>query len=250
MKMSAEFEGQIGIVTGAARGLGFATAELMAQRGAKVILVDIDVAGVEKAAAVLQNAGHAAHAVALDLSNEDEHPRLHAAIQEFGAGRVDVLVNNAGGWRYSTSREISMSEWEWIFKTNVTSTFLTTRAVMDIMVKQKSGRIVNVASGAAHKPSTIMPHYAAAKASVISLTRSFAAELAPSQVLVNAVSPGPVNTEALQQAGVAAERAKLVPLGRVGEPTDIAEVILFLGSTRNRFVVGQSIVVNGGMFML
>jgi NAD(P)-dependent dehydrogenase (short-subunit alcohol dehydrogenase family) len=94
-----------------------------------------------------------------------------------------------------------------------------------------------------------MPHYAAAKASVVSLTRSFALELAPSQVFVNAVSPGPVNTITLQQAGVVQERAKSVPLGRVGEPSDIAEVILFLGSTRNRFIVGQTIVVNGGMFI-
>jgi len=248
--MSDEFKGQIGIVTGAAGGLGFATAELMAQRGAKVLLVDIDKTAVENSAMKLRDAGFSAQSVVLDLTNEEELPILRDAIQDFGGGRVDVLVNNAGGWRYSTAREISMSEWEWIFRTNVTSMFLTTRIVMDIMVAQRSGRIVNVASGAAHRPQTIMPHYAAAKASVVSLTRSFAAELAPSQVLVNAVSPGPVNTEALQQYGVAADRAKAVPLGRIGEPSDIAEVILFLGSTRNRFVVGQSIVVNGGMFML
>ncbi len=248
--MSDEFKGQIGIVTGAARGLGFATAELMAQRGAKVMLVDIDKSAVEGAAMKLREAGLSAQAVVLDLSNEEELPILRDAIQDFGGGRVDVLINNAGGWRYSRAREISMSEWEWIFRANVTSMFITTRTVMDIMVEQKSGRIVNVASAAAHRAQTIMPHYAAAKASVVSLTRSFAAELAPSQVLVNAVSPGPVNTEALRQAGVQEERAKAVPLGHIAEPADIAEVILFLGSTRNRFVVGQSIVVNGGMFMV
>ncbi|MGF7159238.1 3-oxoacyl-[acyl-carrier protein] reductase [Rhodoligotrophos appendicifer] len=244
--MGGDFEGQYGIVTGAGRGLGAATARMMAERGATVLLVDIDADSVEATASGLRSEGLRTHAIAMDLADESQYPALHEAISSRFGGRLDVLVNNAGGWRYSTAREITIDEWEWMFRTNVTSMFLATRAVMDIMVGQRSGRIVNVASGAAHRPRAIMPHYGAAKASVVSLTKSFAEELAPSQILVNAVSPGPIATETLRARGnLIEERAKSIPLGRVAEPEDLAEVILFLASTRNRYIVGQTIIANG-----
>lgn len=247
--MSGEFSDQVAVVTGAARGLGKAIANLLAQRGASVILVDFDRAAVEETTAEMKKQGHRTSAAFVDAANEEELAGLRSEIQQ-RFGRLDVLVNNAGGWRYGTAREITMSDWDWTFRTNVTAPFLTTRVLMDLMTSNRYGRIVNVASTDAHRAKPKLPHYAAAKAAVVSLTRSQAEELAPYQVIVNAVSPGAIATETAKQQGWLEERVKSIPLGRVAEPEDIAEVILFLASKRNRFVVGETVMVNGGMLMV
>ncbi|WP_173934547.1 SDR family NAD(P)-dependent oxidoreductase [Chelativorans sp. Marseille-P2723] len=247
--MNAEFQGQNGVITGAARGLGRTVARMFAEGGGVAVMVDIDREGVESAAAELRGRGLAAHAVAADLAQEEELAVLRGHLKEVCNDRLDLLVNNAGGWRHGRAAEISMSDWEWTFRINVTAAFLTTRALMDLMIARGDGRIVNVASTDAHRAKPTLPHYAAAKAALVSLTKSLAEELAPHQVLVNAVSPGAIATEAARQQQWFAERIKSIPLGRAAEPEDIAEVILFLGSRRNRFVVGQTLMVNGGMLM-
>jgi len=247
--MQHEFAGQVAVVTGAARGLGKAVAALLGARGAMVILLDMDKAALEATAQELRGKGHSISVACLDAGNEDELAALRRRI-ETENGRLDVLVNNAGGWRYGRAREIALSDWEWTFRTNVTVPFLTTRALMDLMVPRNYGRIVNVASTDAYRPKPKLPHYAAAKAAVVSLTKSLAEELAPHQILVNGVSPGPIATETAKQQGWLAERAKSVPLGRIAEPEDIAEVILFLASPRNRYIVGETIIANGGMLMV
>ncbi|MGN6464765.1 MAG: SDR family NAD(P)-dependent oxidoreductase [Rhizobiaceae bacterium] len=246
--MSREFDGQVGVVTGAARGLGKAIARLVAERGATVLLVDKDNETLERTTAEMEASGLSVHPVAADLAEEDHAARLRAFVESQG-GRLDFLVNNAGGWRYGRMSEITMSDWEWTFRTNVTAPFVTTRALMDLMVARKYGRIVNIASTDAHRAKPALPHYAAAKAAVVSLTRSLAEELAPSEVLVNAVSPGAIATETAKSQNWIAERIKSIPVGRAAEPEDIAEVVLFLASSRNRFVVGQTILANGGMLM-
>ena len=246
--MSSEFEGQFGVVTGAARGLGKAIAKLAAERGASVVLVDKDGEVLEQTAAELKDSGLLVEPITADLAEEDHAARLRSHVEEMG-GRLDFLVNNAGGWRYGRMREITMTDWEWTFRTNVTAAFVTARALMDLMVERNYGRIVNIASTDAHRAKPALPHYAAAKAAVVSLTRSLAEELAPHEVLVNAVSPGAIATETAKAQGWIAERVKAIPLGRAAEPDDIAEVVLFLASQRNRFVVGQTILANGGMFM-
>jgi 3-oxoacyl-[acyl-carrier protein] reductase len=121
---------------------------------------------------------------------------------------------------------------------------------MDLMVARRYGRIVNIASTDAYRPKVKLPHYAAAKAAVVSLTKSMAEELAPHNVLVNAVSPGAIATETAKSQGWLAERIPQIPVRRAAEPEDIAEVALFLASPRNRFVVGETIVANGGMLMV
>jgi 3-oxoacyl-[acyl-carrier protein] reductase len=246
--MAKEFGDQVAVVTGAARGLGRAVAGLLAERGASVILVDLDRPAVEATAKAFEDEGRLVMPACVDAANEDEVAGLRSEI-EGRFGRLDVLVNNAGGWRYGTAREITMSDWDWTFRTNVTAPFVTTRVLMDLMVAGGYGRIVNVASTDAHRAKPKLPHYAAAKAAVVSLTRSLAEELAPHQVIVNAVSPGAIATETAKAQGWLAERAKSIPLGRVAEPEDIAEVILFLASRRNRFVVGETVIANGGMLM-
>lgn len=247
--MAGEFEGRTAIVTGAARGLGFSISRLLVDRGARVIMADIDASAVAASASSLQGTEHATFPVAVDLGDEEEVQSLVAAVESFAGGRLDLLVNNVGGWRHARFHEISMTDWEWTLRTNLTAPFLTTRAVMGIMVEQGYGRIVNVASTDAHRAKPSLPHYAAAKSALVSLTRSLAEELAPHQVLVNAVSPGAIATDTARQQDWFAERIKSIPVGRAAEPEDIAEAILFLGSDRNRFVVGQTLMVNGGLYM-
>jgi NAD(P)-dependent dehydrogenase (short-subunit alcohol dehydrogenase family) len=245
-----EFANQVAVVTGAARGLGRAVAGLLAARGAHVFMVDRDGPGIVAAAeAVTRSSGRAA-ACAVDATSEAALIGLRQQIEAEAAGRLDVLVNNAGGWRYGTLAEISEADWDWTFATNLKTVFLTTRVMMGLMVARGYGRIVNVASADAYRAKVNLPHYAAAKAGVVSLTKSMAEELAPHQVLVNAVSPGAIATETAKAQSWLAERIPLIPVRRAAEPEDIAEAILFLASPRNRFMAGETILVTGGMLMV
>jgi len=245
-----EFVDQVSVVTGAAGGLGRAVSRMLAQRGSTVFLVDMDRQGVEAHADALRREGLSAIAAVVDLGNDEELPALRSAIEKHGDGRLDILINNAGGWRHGRASEITMTDWEWTFRTNVTAPFLASRALMGLMVARRYGRIVNVASTDAHRAKPTLPHYAAAKAAVVSLTKSLAEELAPHQVLVNAVSPGAIATEIAKSQSWFQERIKSIPLGRAAEPDDIAELILFLASPRNRFVVGETVMANGGLLMV
>ena len=248
--MDLEFVDQVSVVTGAAGGLGRAVSRMLAQRGSTVFLVDMDRQGVEAHADALRREGLSAIAAVVDLGNDEELPALRSAIEKHGDGRLDILINNAGGWRHGRASEITMTDWEWTFRTNVTAPFLASRALMGLMVARRYGRIVNVASTDAHRAKPTLPHYAAAKAAVVSLTKSLAEELAPHQVLVNAVSPGAIATEIAKSQSWFQERIKSIPLGRAAEPDDIAELILFLASPRNRFVVGETVMANGGLLMV
>jgi 3-oxoacyl-[acyl-carrier protein] reductase len=245
-----EFADQVSVVTGAAGGLGRSVSRMLARRGSTVFLVDMDRQGLQAHEAALRSEGLSAIAAVVDLGNEDELPGLRTAIEKHGDGRLDVLINNAGGWRHGRASEITMTDWDWTFRTNVTAPFLASRALMGLMVARRYGRIVNVASTDAHRAKPTLPHYAAAKAAVVSLTKSLAEELAPHQVLVNAVSPGAIATEIAKSQSWFQERIKSIPLGRAAEPDDIAELILFLASPRNRFVVGETVMANGGLLMV
>lgn len=244
-----EFQDQVAIVTGAAQGLGAAVSGLLARQGATVFLADLNAQGAEAQAEKLRREGFHAHGVGVDAADEGQLASLREELIAKTGGRLDILVNNAGGWRYGRVHEISQSDWDWTFRTNVTSPFLATRAFMTLMIKRGYGRIVNVASTDAYRAKPALPHYAAAKAAVVSLTRSLAEELAPHQILVNGVSPGPIATETAKQQSWLAERIKSIPIGRAAEPEDIAEVIAFLASPRNRFVVGETVIANGGILM-
>jgi 3-oxoacyl-[acyl-carrier protein] reductase len=244
-----EFTGQTALVSGAARGLGRAIATLLAERGASVFMTDLDGPGVNAASAALNARGLRTIPARTDMADEDQLAALKSLVVARG-GRLDILVNNAGGWRYGTLDEITREDWEWTMRVNLTTVFLATRAFKDLMVARRYGRIVNVASTDAYRPKVKLPHYAAAKAAVVSLTKSMAEELGPYQVLVNGVSPGAIATETAKAQGWLAERIPFIPVRRAAEPDDIAEVILFLASPRNRFVVGETVMVNGGMLMV
>ena len=245
-----DFDGQVAVVTGAARGLGFSISTMLAERGARVFMVDRDRAGLERASEKLVGRGLEVLASATDAISETDLAALRRRIEMEARGRLDILINNAGGWRYATLREITVADWDWTFDVNVKSAFLATRVLMDLMLARGYGRIVNIASTDAYRPKVKLPHYAAAKAAVVSLTKSIAEELAPQGILVNAVSPGAIATETAKSQGWLAERIPMIPVRRAAEPEDIAEVVLFLASPRNRFVVGETVVANGGMLMV
>ncbi|MDO9413306.1 MAG: SDR family oxidoreductase [Pseudolabrys sp.] len=246
--MQAEFLDQVAVVTGAARGLGKSITTLLAERGAIVYMVDLDATQLAITEAELKAKGLRIESAAFDVANEDELLKLRQRLEK-DHGRLDILINNAGGWRYGSASEIAISDWDWTFRTNVTSTFLATRTLMGLMTARNYGRVVNIASTDAYRPKPTLPHYAAAKAAIVSLTRTLAVELAPFNVLVNAVSPGMIETDTAKNKGWIEDRIKAIPVNRAAKPEDIAEVVLFLASARNRYVVGESILANGGALM-
>ena len=245
---TTNFDGQVALVTGAAQGLGRAIATLLAQRGAKVYLADLNGPGAEAAAASLCASGLTARAAQCDMADEPAVLALRNRI-DAECGRLDVLVNNAGGWRYESIREVTAANWDWTFRVNLLSAFIASRACMDMMIARRYGRIVNIASTDAHRPKPTLPVYAAAKAALVSLTRTFAEELAPHQVLVNAVSPGAMATETAKSQSWLAERIPTIPVRRAAEPEDVAELVAFLASSANRYVVGECVIANGGALM-
>ena len=244
-----DFDGQVALVTGAARGLGRSIANLLAHRGATVYMADINGPGVEAASVELREQNLSAIASCADMTNESAVLALRDRIAN-ESGRLDVLINNAGGWRYETIREVTAANWDWTFRVNLLSVFLASRACMYMMIARRYGRIVNIASTDAYRPKPTLPAYAAAKAALVSLTRTFAEELAPHEVLVNAVSPGAMATETAKSQSWLAQRIPTIPVRRAVEPDEIAELVTFLASSRNRYVVGESILANGGALMV
>jgi NAD(P)-dependent dehydrogenase (short-subunit alcohol dehydrogenase family) len=249
--MAGEFVDQVVVVTGAAQGLGLAIAHKFAEAGAVVFMTDVQGDKLATAAASLASGRSGrVHAVVADGADPAALRGLRAAIEQKAGGRLDVLVNNAGGWRYGSAGEITPADWSWTFRVNVDTVFFTTQALMDLMIARRYGRIVNVASSDAYRPKVKLPHYAAAKAAVVSLTKSLAEELAPHEILVNGVSPGAMLTETARQQSWLAERIKQIPLGRAAEPSEVADLILFLASPRNRFMAGETVIANGGLWMV
>lgn len=246
--MTGRFTDRVVIVTGAAHGIGRAAAEAFAGEGGRVFLLDVDPAGSEVADAVPD-----ATFIACDVADE---AAVAAAIGqiEVAAGRVDVLVNNAGGFSESTGIEdTSLEEWRTVVDSNLTSVFLMARAALPLLKRSEAGRIVNVGSLAGQTAGwATAPPYVAAKGGVHALTRALATELAPFRITVNALAPSAVLTERitrLRDAEALAATAGQIPLGRYQQPEELAAWILFLASDEAGFMTGQTVSVNGGRFM-
>jgi NAD(P)-dependent dehydrogenase (short-subunit alcohol dehydrogenase family) len=248
-----EFSGKIAIVTGAARGMGYAVAKRLAAGGASVVINDINAEAAARAASDLHALGHAALAVAGDVTSGQDVGRLVArAVEHYG--EVHILINNAGILRPTPVIDIQEDEWDLVVNVNLKGTYLCSRAVLPGMQKTGWGRIVNFSSTAGKNISTVGgAHYTAAKAGVLGFTRHLAKEVAGYGITVNAVCPGLIDTEMVRST-ISAERAQAYadsfPIKRLGEPFEVAELVAFLASDRAAYITGASLDINGGDLMI
>ena len=251
--MRNRFEGRVALVTGGARGIGLATARAFAEEGARVAICDISEAAAAEAVAGLGTGGVQALGAGCDVTDEAQVDAFFArVIAELGG--LDILVNNAGVTRDNLLFKMSLEDWDTVMAVHLRGTFLCTRAAQRHMVEKRFGKIVNLSSTSA-LGNRGQANYSSAKAGLQAFTRTAAIELGPYNINVNAVAPGFVDTEMTRQTavrrGIDPEeykkmRAKNIPLGRVGVPADIANVITFLCSEDASFVSGQIIYVKGG----
>lgn len=236
------------VVTGGAKGLGREISKLLLERGANVAIIDIDAEGLADAQQSLGGPDRVKTVTGDIRRRENAHGAFAKAAELLG--HVDILVNNAGVYPRKPMLEIDDETWDFVFDVNLRSMFHMTVAAAQHMRPRKSGAVVSIASIDAYIPYAKNSHYAAAKAGVISFTKSFAQELAPDGILVNAVSPGPIDTPNLRNLGIYEDLARSTPLGRVATAKDIAEVVAFLASDRNRFMTGETVIASGGIIMV
>jgi len=243
-----DFAGKVAIVTGAAAGLGFAIAERLASDGAAVVLADVDLAAAEAARETLVGRGARSLAQRADVSDPAQVAALVARTLE-KLGRLDVLVSNAGIGGTHAFLDEPLEHWNRVLAVNLTGVFLCGQAAARAMLKQGSGRIVNVASISGVRAGSGRTAYGTAKAGVIQLTRQMALELGPRGINVNAVAPGPVETALTLRDHTAETRAAynaLIPLERYGTPQEIAAAVAFLASAEASYINGQTLFVDGG----
>jgi NAD(P)-dependent dehydrogenase (short-subunit alcohol dehydrogenase family) len=238
------------LVAGGASGLGLATVEALAEGGARIAIIDLNRDVLDQRVATLRDRGHDVIGIAGDIVPKAVATRLVAEARE-RLGRIDGLVNCAGVYPRRPILEISDEDWDFDWKVNVRGTYNIMAAAVTHMRRQEvkgrvRGRIVNVASVDAFKAHPQNAHYAATKAAVVSLTRSFALEFAPEQILVNAIAPAGIATEKAKGAGFLAELASHTPLERNAEPDEIAGWIAILLGEQNTYMTGETVIVSGG----
>jgi NAD(P)-dependent dehydrogenase (short-subunit alcohol dehydrogenase family) len=243
---------EVAIITGAANGIGRAVALRLATSGYAFALVDLEKENAEKVKAEIAALGGVAETYGVDATNAQQ---IRSAVADLMRrhGRIDALVNIAGGTVYlKPIEELTWNEWKEDLDRNLKTTFLFCREVAPIMVRQRSGRIVNTASNYGLTGSALRTPYSAAKAAIIGFSKSLAQELAPSGVSVNIIAPGPTDTPRVLAKSTPEKRQAwkdLIPMGRTAQPEDIAEGVAFLLGPDSAYMIGQTLHVNGGLVM-
>lgn len=250
--MAGRLTDEVVLVTGAARGIGKAVAAKAAEEGAAVALLDILADELATTAAELKQTGATITSAVGDITDEDSVRRAVAELTAALGRPVTVLVNNAGKNAYADATQMTVDEWDSVFDVDLKGAFLMARAVLPEMIAAKHGSIVNIASIHSHLTTAGMFPYAAAKSGLVGMTRSLALDVAPHQVRVNAVSPGFIATDLLEEFFDTIPDARdtalsVHPLGRIGTPENVAEVVCFLASPAAAFVTGANWAVDGGL---
>jgi len=247
-RITTDLAGQVAIVTGAARGLGRAIAETLAQSGAKVACVDVKAELLAETVSAIQAAGGTAMAWTCDVTDSE---RVSAVVEEVATtwGGLHILVNNAGITKDTLIMRMKDEQWDAVIGINLRGTFLFTRTASRYLMKAQRGRIINIASVSGITGNPGQANYSASKAGIIGLTRTVAKELAGRNITVNAVAPGFIATEmtAALSEEIVAEVKKRIPLGRMGQPQDVADAVLFLASPAADFITGHVLTVDGGL---
>ncbi len=244
-------EGKTALVTGAARGIGYEIALAFAAEGALVAVADLSQADPAAAAdAIAARTGSRAIGLGLDVSKEADCDRaVEETVKTFG--RLDILVNNAGITRDGLVLRMKEADFSAVLDVNLKGAFLMAKAASRLMLKARSGRIINISSVVGQSGQAGQANYSASKAGLIGLTKSLAREFAPRQVLVNAVAPGFIRTRMTEDLKdeAKAKISEMIPLGRMGEPAEVAGAALFLAGDDSAYITGQVLAVNGGLYM-
>ena len=242
--------GKISVVTGSAQGIGQAIATTLAQEGSDVVVADLDANRCEETVARVQQLGRKAMAVSVNVGDWDQVKGMIDRVQKDWE-RIDILVNNAGITRDGLLLRMKEEDWQSVLQVNLTGTFFCVKAVLPTMSRQRSGRIVNIASIVGAIGNIGQANYAASKAAVIGLTKTVAREYASRNITVNAVAPGFIDTAMTQDLSAETKEALLnqIPLKRLGQSSDIAAAVSFLCSEKAGYVTGHVLHVNGGMHM-
>jgi NAD(P)-dependent dehydrogenase (short-subunit alcohol dehydrogenase family) len=245
--------GRVALVTGAAQGIGLSITEILALNGARVAMCDVNRATLLVASSAMRDKAYYVRAYPVDVSKAND---VNNAVRkvERDLGTVEILVNNAGILRRTPFRNISQDEWKLVNQTNVDGAFNFCKAVIEGMIERRWGKIINVSSSAGRSTSTFGgAHYTTSKAGLLGLTRHLAREVARYGINVNAVCPGSIDTPMVRTSASRKEieeSVKKIPMGHLGTPEDIANLVLFLASDASSYITGASIDINAGELMI
>jgi 3-oxoacyl-[acyl-carrier protein] reductase len=243
-------KGKVALVTGGAQGIGKAIALLLARNGADIVVSDINVEKAEETVKEIESIGSKAMAIKANVASlSDVEQMVEVILKNFG--KIDILINNAGITRDKLILRMTEEDWDAVLNVNLKGTFNCTKTVVRHMAKQRSGKIVSIASVVGEMGNASQANYSASKAGVIGLTKTIAREFAQRGINVNAIAPGYIETpmtEVLPEK-VKEELKKLIPMERLGKPEDVAAAVLFLVSEESNYITGHVLKVNGGIYM-